>query len=239
MPALIRPGPIRCAGSESFVGWIDNTLGIAKTANVIWDGTEDFDFRIMPSPWAVEAAIRSKVGRGHTGRMVAGFCWPWSNPNPDGTLVNDIVIEPEHFAGRRLDSAEFGRLVAEGTESLTYARPWNARSGKRVAAGIPPAELWATHAGGINQVGCIYTAQGFEFDYVGVIFGLDLRYDFDLGGWESSREDSHDREVKSDADQFVDLVKNTYRVLLSRGMKGCYTYFMDEDTERFVRSRME
>ena len=132
----------------------------------------------------------------------------------DGTLVEDVVIGD-------------------------YRRPWNARPGKRVAEGIPPAPLWASAPGGIDQVGCIYTAQGFEFDYVGVIFAPDLRYDFDLGRWVGSPKDSYDAVVKRDEDQFVELVKNTYRVLLSRGMKGCYVYFMDKDTERFVRSRME
>jgi uncharacterized protein len=204
----------RCAGSEGFVSWIDNTLGIAKTANVIWDGTEDFDFRIMPSPMAVEEAMREKLEEGHTARMVAGYSWQWSNPESDGTLVEDVVIGD-------------------------YRRPWNARPGKRVAEGIPPAPLWATAPGGIDQVGCIYTAQGFEFDYVGVIFAPDLRYDFDLGRWVGSPKDSYDAVVKRDEDQFVELVKNTYRVLLSRGMKGCYVYFMDKDTERFVRSRIE
>ncbi len=84
-----------------------------------------------------------------------------------------------------------------------------------------------------------YTAQGFEFDYVGVIFGMDLRYDMDAQRWVGHKESSHDAMVKRSGDRFTDLVKNTYRVLLTRGMKGCYVYFMDRDTERFVRSRME
>ena len=91
----------------------------------------------------------------------------------------------------------------------------------------------------MNQIGCVYTAQGFEFDYVGVIFGKDLVYNFDKQTWEGHAEESSDNVVKRAKGRFVDLVKNTYRVLLSRGMKGCYVYFMDKDTERFVRSRME
>lgn len=204
----------RCAGSAGFVNWIDNTLGIARTANVIWDGTEDFDFRILPSPMAVEEAIREKADEGHSARMVAGFSWKWSSPNADGTLVDDVVIGD-------------------------YERPWNAKPGKRVAEGIPPAPLWATDPGGIDQIGCIYTAQGFEFDYTGVIIGPDIRYDLDLQQWVGFPKDSYDTMVKRGKDQFVELVKNTYRVLLSRGMKGCYAYFVDKDTERFVRSRME
>ena len=45
--------------------------------------------------------------------------------------------------------------------------------------------------------------------------------------------------VKRSKDNFVELVKNTYRVLLSRGMKGCYVYFVDKDTEKFIKTRIE
>ena len=108
-----------------------------------------------------------------------------------------------------------------------------------MAPGIPKANIWAYDPNGINQIGCVYTAQGFEFDYVGVIFGLDLRYDLDGQQWRGYKENSHDFVVKRSGDQFMNLVKNTYRVLLSRGMKGCYVHFMDRDTERFFRSRIE
>jgi DUF2075 family protein len=204
----------RCAGSAGFVNWVDNTLGIAKTANVLWDGTENFDFQIMASPQEVENAIRAQADAGHSARMTAGYCWNWSNAKKDGNLVDDVEIGD-------------------------YRRPWNAKSGSRLAKGIPKESLWATEPGGIDQVGCIYTAQGFEFDYAGVILGSDLTYDFDLQHWVGNPERSFDATVKRAGDGFVDMVKNTYRVLLSRGMKGCYVYFMDKDTERFVRSRME
>jgi DUF2075 family protein len=205
----------RCSGSDAFVNWIDNTLGIRRTANVLWEGNELFDFKIFDSPKVLEEAIRKKAAEGYTARMAAGFCWKWSNPRPDGTLVEDVVIGE-------------------------YQRPWNARpEAARLAKGIPKASLWAHLPGGIDQVGCIYTAQGFEFDYVGIIFGKDLLYRFDRQDWVGDRELSYDTVVKRSGGKFAELVKNTYRVLLSRGMKGCYVHFMDKETEQFVRSRME
>jgi phage repressor protein C with HTH and peptisase S24 domain len=136
-------------------------------------------------------------------------------PNEDGTLKDDVVIGD-------------------------YKRPWDAKPEARILApGIPPASLWAYDPNGLNQVGCIYTAQGFEFDYVGVIFGEDLVYDFDKQEWVGDQSKSSDSVVKRSADKFIDLVKHTYRVLLSRGMKGCYVYFMNKDTERFFKSRIE
>ncbi|MBN2518416.1 MAG: DUF2075 domain-containing protein [Candidatus Altiarchaeota archaeon] len=206
----------RCNGSEGFVNWVNNTLGIKRTANVIWDRNEEFDFQIVGSPQELEAMIKKKVAEGNTGRVTAGYCWPWSpHLNEDGTLKEDVVIGD-------------------------YKRPWNARPEARgLASNIPKAPLWAYDSNGINQIGCIYTAQGFEFDYVGVIFGKDLVYDLKHGGWIAHKKNSHDSQVKRSKDHFMDLVKNTYRVLMTRGMKGCYVYFMDEETEKFVRSRIE
>jgi DUF2075 family protein len=205
----------RCNGSDAFVNWVNNTLGIKRTANAIWDQYEEFDFKIFDSPEELENAVIAKVKEGYTGRITAGFCWDWSNPNPDGTLKDDVVIGD-------------------------YRRPWNAKPEARILApGIPKSNVWAYDPSGINQIGCIYTAQGFEFDYAGLIFGNDLVYDFDEQSWKGYPENSADNVVKRSKAKFTDLVKNTYRVLLSRGMKGCYVYFMDKDTERFFKSRME
>jgi DUF2075 family protein len=205
----------RCSGSAGFVNWVSNTLGIERTANQLWTGAEAFDLQIFATPQSMESAIRAKARGVATARLAAGYCWNWSDPNPDGTLVEDIVIGDWH-------------------------KPWNARPDSgRLAKGIPPADLWATDPGGIEQVGCIYTAQGFEVDYVGVIWGKDLAYDPDGQAWIGNPKESHDRTVKQSKADFLKLVKNTYRVLLSRGMKGCYICFLDKNTERFVRSRMD
>lgn len=205
----------RCAGSDAFVNWINNTLGIERTANVLWDGAEGFDFRILDSAYSLEKAIRAKAEEGFSSRVAAGFCWRWSEPRADGTLVDDVVIGD-------------------------YRRPWDAKPGaKKLAPGIPPAALWATDPKGIDQIGCVYNIQGFELDYIGVIWGRDLVYDLDQQSWVGNKKESADRVVKGSKEKFVDLVKNTYRVLLSRGIKGCFVYFMDKNTERFVRSRME
>jgi DUF2075 family protein len=205
----------RCAGSDGFVRWVENTLGLERTANVLWDPADAFDFRIFDTPVALESAIREKATAGARARVTAGYCWKWSKPSEDGSLVRDVAIGD-------------------------WKRPWNARpESRRLARGVPPAFLWAHDPGGLDQVGCVYTAQGFEFDYVGVVWGLDLAYDLDRRTWVGTPAHSYDAVVKRGGPRFVELVKNTYRVLLTRGLKGCYVHFMDRDTERFVRSRIE
>lgn len=205
----------RCAGSDGFVNWINNTLQVKTTANVLWTGKESFDFRIFPDPVSLDNAIREKNHEGSSARLVAGYCWPWSKiTDEEGNLIEDIQLD-------------------------NFSRPWNARPGLTgLKKGIPPAELWAYEENGVNQVGCVYTAQGFEFDYVGVIVGTDLTYNLDSQTWVGNKSHSKDHVVKRSKEAFLDLVKNTYRVLFSRGMKGCYVYFVDKDTERFFKTRM-
>jgi uncharacterized protein len=205
----------RCAGSDAFVSWVNNTLGIQRTPHVMWNQADEFDFRIMPTPQALEDAIRERLEEKCTARLAAGFCWPWSNPRSNGTLVDDVVIGD-------------------------YVRPWNAKSDSgSLAPGIPKESLWAYDSGGVNQIGCVYTAQGFEFDYVGVIFGPDLVYIPEAADWKGDKTKSFDTVVKRSGDRFTQMVKNTYRVLLTRGMKGCYVHFMDKNTENLFRSRLE
>ncbi len=205
----------RCSGSDAFVNWIDNTLGVKRTANVIWDSKEEFDFQIIDSPKELYEKIKQKnVQEKTSARLVAGFCWPWSNPKPDGTLENDVKIGE-------------------------FQMSWEGKDGFRLAPGIPPASLWPNDPNGVNQIGSIYTIQGFEFDYVGVIIGPDLVYNFDNQTWIALRDKSADSVVKRSGEKLVDLLKNTYRVLLTRGMKGCYVYFVDKETEKFFKSRIE
>lgn len=208
----------RCGGSDAFVGWVDNTLEIAATPFVLWDPKEEFDFQIVDTPQELEGMIRNRATEGFAARLTAGFCWPWSEPNDDGTLVQDVVIDG-------------------------WSMPWNAKAdSRRLATGIPKSNYWATDPGGLEQVGCIYTAQGFEYDYAGVVFGRDLVWR-PRKGWVGQPEFSRDSIVKrggeKDPASYAALVKNAYRVLLTRGLQGCYVYFQDDQTRDFLLSRTE
>ena len=206
----------RCSGNEELVNWINNTLDIQRTANVLLELDElDYDFKIFDSPFKMEEALKEKISLGNTARIVAGFCWPWTEyALSNGKLANDVVIGD-------------------------YQRPWNASEKcKGLDKNIPKQAFWATQEGGFNQIGCVYTAQGFEFDYVGVIIGKDMAYDFDLQRYVGHPENCYDTKSLKQSPEYLDMIKNVYRVLLSRGIKGCYVYFCDKDTERFFKSRI-
>ncbi len=205
----------RCNGSDGYLSWVDNTLGIRETANLMLTAKERMEFKILDSPKALYDQIMGKnKEKPNSARMVAGFCWPWSDPNPDGTLKEDVVI---------------------GDFRMT----WEAKNeAARLAPGIPRAALWAYDPNGVTQMGSIYTIQGFEFDYVGVVFGKDLVYDLGNKIWVGVPENSADNLVKRDRQRFERNVKNAYRVLMTRGMKGCYVHFLDKGTEQFFKSRV-
>lgn len=206
----------RCGGSDAFVGWVEDLLDIRRSPFGLWDPNEEFAFDVLDSPEELDAMIRSRAQEGLSARLMAGFCWPWSNPREDGTLEDDVVVG-------------------------SWRRPWNARAESgRLARGIPKSDLWAIEPGGIDQVGCIYTAQGFEFDYAGIIWGNDLVWR-PRDGWIAQAGESYDSVVKraaKDGPMFLALLKQTYRVLLTRGLRGCYVHFTDEQTRDFVLGRI-
>ena len=193
-------GQFRCGGSELYVRWVEALLGLRPGGPQPWPRDDSFQLLLADSPERMEAELRRRIGEGYVGRITAGFCWPWSQPRPDGTLADDVVIG-------------------------AWRRPWNA---KRALDGIPAAMLWATDPAGFGQVGCVYTAQGFEYDYGGVIMAADLVWRRDH--WEANSAASRDRDVNK-ADDFDDLVRNTYKVLLTRGLLGSVIYSVDQETQ--------
>lgn len=205
-------GQYRCSGSEGYLEWLDCVFDMGGSNDIDWK--EEYEFAIMDSPEELESRIIGKIENdGCTARIVAGFCWPWSKPNADGSLVTDIEIDG-------------------------WERPWNRKEKGSEPADKHPYTIWATDAAGVAEVGCIYSAQGFEFDYCGVIFGNDLAWDDDAHSWAAIKTNSYDTVVKRSADLEVNL-RNTYRVLLSRGMKGTFVFFADQGTRAFFEKMLD
>ncbi|MFM7147143.1 MAG: DUF2075 domain-containing protein, partial [Actinomycetales bacterium] len=186
----------RCGGSAAYVRWVHALLGLTPGGPIPWSGDDRFTVQVAESPGEMESLLSVKQGAGFTARMTAGFCWPWSDPERDGTLVPDVRIGD-------------------------WQRPWNLK-GDRAIWGAPPSALWATDPAGFGQVGCIYTAQGFEYDWNGIIFGPDLvwRGDRWLAVRSGSRDPAFRSEKSTSPEEFDALLRNVYKVLLTRGMLG-------------------
>lgn len=198
----------RCGGSAKYLELIEKILEIAEEGKEIVFMEEDnkMEFKIVNSPHELKRIVDEKnKEKSNCARIVAGFCWPWSKPNRDGSLIKDVKIGD-------------------------FEMPWEKKD---------QFWKWATDNSGMEQVGTVYTAQGFEFDYIGVIFGNDLVYDTDKKQWVAKPENSCDSVVKRNNAKLAEHLKNVYRVLMSRAHKGVYVYFMDKDTEKFFRSKIE
>ncbi len=195
----------RCSGSDGYLAWLDDVLGIHGTANSVLDANE-YDFRVLGSPQEVRALIEERNRINNRARMVAGYCWDWRSREDSSEM--DVVI-PEHG----------------------FAMQWNLASDEG---------LWITAPNSVKQIGCIHTSQGLEVDYIGVVIGPDLtttgglvrthpdkrsRMDKSLHGYKKALEmDPEGARSKADA-----LIRNTYRTLMTRGMKGCYVYCSDPE----------
>ncbi len=197
----------RCNGSNGYLAWLDNTLQIRKTANDILK-PEEYDFRIVNRPSELHNLIREKNKEKNKARLVAGYCWKWiSKRNPQ---LKDIVIG-------------------------NYRATWNLDT---------DGQAWIIKPESVSEVGCIHTCQGLELDYVGVIVGPDLvarngeiitqpqeraSTDKSIHTWKSLIK----KEPETTKKRLDAIIKNTYRTLMTRGQKGCYVYFVDDETRQY------
>ncbi len=205
-------GQFRCGGSDAYLRWVTSLLGLEGDSAIDWEPDGKVRLLTADSPQELEDFLNSRRDQGYSARMSAGYCWRWTKKiTPAMTaLPADVVIGD-------------------------WARPWNL-FGDRSLLGAPPASLWATDPAGFGQVGCVYTAQGFEYDWSGVIMGPDLVWRTDH--WVVDRSASKDPAfTRATPDTDIDrLIRNTYKVLLTRGMIGTVIYSTDRETREKLRS---
>lgn len=204
----------RCSGSDGYLAWLDDVLDIRPTANTLLD-TQEYDLRVVDSPTELHRLIEQKNAVNNRARVVAGYCWAWPSKNNPEAL--DIEL-PE----------------------FEYRRRWNLSK---------DGSLWIMAPDSVAEVGCIHTCQGLELDYVGVIIGPDLRMADDRLITDVTKRAQSDQSVKGlksklkstpdEARALADrIIKNTYRTLMTRGMKGCFVYCTDAALAAHLRSRL-
>ena len=192
----------RCNGSDGYLAWLDQALEIRETANYDLDGI-DYDIRICNTPAEMEAIVLEKNRIRNRARILAGYCWNWPKATRNNTNFHDIKIGD-------------------------YSISWNLNGG----------DAFAISEESVHEAGCIHTSQGLEFDYTGVIIGDDMRFENGKVITDYTKRAKTDNSLKGiktlakkdkeKADQVADeIIKNTYRTLMTRGMKGCYVYCTD------------
>jgi DUF2075 family protein len=201
----------RCNGSDAYMAWLDDVLDIRETANPTLAGT-DYDFRIVDSPDELQQLVFEKNEERNRARMVAGYCWDWVSKKDKKAF--DLNLSP------------------------TFRHQWNLTD---------DGFLWIMKEGSVNEVGCIHTCQGLEVDYMGVIIGPDLVIRNGEVVTNSTARAGADKTVhgkkellkSTEGRALLDLViKNTYRTLMTRAMKGCYVYCTDQETTDYLRKRI-
>lgn len=211
---LTLSSQFRCGGSDDYLAWLDDTLGVKATSDHYFS-TERFDFKIIESAKELELLIREKNKEANKARLVAGYCWDWVSAKDPEKF--DIVFPEENFRMK-----------------------WNLNS---------YGQTWIIDPKSVSEVGCIHTCQGLEVDYVGVIVGEDLavkdgelvtqpafraKTDKSLKGYKKALKESPiEAELKAD-----EIIRNTYRTLMTRGMKGCYVYFSEPETAQYFKSML-
>lgn len=204
----------RCNGSDGYLAWLDDVLDIRETANYDLEGV-DYDIRICDSPNEMRELVIERNKATNRARILAGYCWEWLKREQNNTDYHDIKIGD-------------------------FEMSWNLGNG----------EPFAVSDTSINEIGCIHTSQGLEFDYVGVIIGDDMRFENGHVITDFSKRARTDQSLKGikklykempeEAKRRADeIIKNTYRTLLTRGMKGCYIYCTDQGLAEYLRSRLE
>ena len=203
----------RCNGSDGYLAWLDDVLEIRSTANFDMKDI-DYDIRIVDSPNEVRDLIRERNTSANHSRILAGYCWAWPKAGQNDTNVHDIKIGD-------------------------FEMSWN----------LGNTSTFAIDEDSVNEVGCIYTSQGLEFDYAGVIIGDDMRYedghivtdftkraktDQSLKGIKKLYKENPELALK-EADE---IIKNTYRTLMTRGMKGCYIYCTDKNLANYLKESL-
>lgn len=206
----------RCNGSDGYLAWIDDVLQIRETANTNYIG-KDYDFRVYDDPNDLFKEIYRLNKNQNKSRMLAGYCWEWPTKTRAKTDIPDVII-PEHG----------------------FEMSWN----------LGNTDTWAIDEESVNEIGCIHTSQGLEFDYIGVIIGNDLIYrngrvvtnhegrartDRSLFGIKKMFREDPDKATRlSD-----EIIRNTYRTLLTRGQKGCFIYCTDQALSDYFKKRLE
>lgn len=247
----------RCAGSIGFVEWIESMLGGAPSEKnqklaENWyrdkrarsrDGESGrLDFMVFDNPEDWESALRARIKDGSTARLLSTYSRPWKTKK---------ATKPHRLSPRLMD---FHESYSRGRKKGVWSRVWNFVP----EAGNDYTWFVSAHPAGkiaddpLCEVGCTYAVRGFDFDYVGVLWLDDLRWRSDR--WTVNPDAVHEsgvmdltrkvrRELKAGErgeayTRLLDSIRQAYRIIFTRALKGVYVWIPDEETRRHVRESL-
>lgn len=168
---------------------------------------ENYEFKFFDNLADMQLEIIKREEDFGLSRLVAGYAWEWKSRTDKSVIDIDL----------------------DGTP-LT----WN-----RVSVD------WINNSTAKGEVGCIHTVQGYDLNYAGVIIGNDLLLNpatnqlefvranyFDAKG----KEDNPRLGIKFSDEELLDYVKNIYKVLLTRGIKGTFVYITNPELRKRISS---
>ncbi len=146
---------------------------------------------------------------------------------------------------------ELNKINGKSRMIAGYCYDWNVKKGRgewdiellngfKAKWNLEKDDHWAVNPNSFEEVGCIHTCQGMEFDYVGVFIGKDLYYEDGHVKTNRNAISKDDKtsgiRLKSTSDEEADkLIRRTYKVLLTRGLKGCFIYCEDETLREHLK----
>ncbi|MBC8243311.1 MAG: DUF2075 domain-containing protein [Verrucomicrobia bacterium] len=195
------------------------------------------EFRVFDTPFEMEAALRERLKANETARLVSPFARKW---------ITKGIAEPHDLPA---DMVDFNFDINFGEEKKSWARPWNViPNGNDYTHFIQGPPSSRINNDPLAEVGCTYVVRGFDFDYIGLLWLSDLKWRD--GQWKVFPKEVHEtgltrslqrarRETDDNGPDHQALLKKvlqSYRILLTRALKGVYIWFEDKQTQEHIRA---
>ena len=151
-------------------------------------------------------AIKSKNKEVGLSRIVAGYSWKWKSKR--------------HHSVEEIKRLNLEDITIEGHKYI-----WNMDNIE-----------WILRPNSIDEIGCIHTTQGYDLNYVGVIFGEEIDYDKETNQIIIDPSKHFDSNVQRGVtpEELKDYLINSYKVMMSRGIKGCYVYACNTTLKEYL-----
>lgn len=200
----------RSRGSKAYEEWVQ---ALVNGEPEVWRDQDGFTVTVADSPAELESLTMSSEG---DNRLLAGFAWEWQKwPKPAPSSIDEVPYD-----------------IVEGE----WKKRWNLRN---KIDGYPSDVNWPLDPKGAEQVGSIFTSQGFEFDNVGVLLGRDFVYSPNDKRMVVDIEESKYAKLAQKArkdETFAERIRDQYNVLLTRGMNTVVLHSVDPETNAFLKS---